>query len=128
MRKSGNLRHAFSVTTGEAFVVFDADFCPRPDFLRETVPHLTDPSIGILQTPQYFSRRPHQTWVEQGAGVCQELFYRMEQVMLFGVCREGATGRICVRGFYHSEGVLKVCGTTEGIDIWGIALSFTHVP
>lgn len=83
LRKAGNLRHAFSVTSGEAFVVFDADFCPRPDFLLETIPYLADASIGILQTPQFFSRRSEQMWVEQGAGVCQELFYRMEQVILW---------------------------------------------
>ncbi|CAN0478335.1 unnamed protein product, partial [Hapterophycus canaliculatus] len=46
----------------------------------ETLPYLADPSIGILQTPQFFRRRAEQTWVEQGAVVCQELFYRMEQV------------------------------------------------
>lgn len=86
LRKAGNLRHAFSVTSGEAFVVFDADFCPRPDFLLETIPYLSDPSVGILQTPQFFSRRSEQTWVEQGAGVCQELFYRMEQVIRLVIC------------------------------------------
>lgn len=101
MRKAGNPRHAFSATTGEAFVVFDADFCPRRDFLSETVPHLTDPSIGILQTPQFFSRRPQQTWVEQGAGVCQELFYRMEQVMMWFCLervRNEVTADMCFAG------------------------------
>ncbi|CAN0074632.1 unnamed protein product, partial [Scytosiphon promiscuus] len=82
LRKAGNIRHAFSLTSGEIFVVFDADFCPRQDFLRETLPYLADPSVGILQTPQFFRRGVEQTWVEQGAGVCQELFYRMEQVNL----------------------------------------------
>ena len=53
----------------------------RPDFLKETVPYLgEDPSIGIVQTPQFFRHREEQTWVEQGAGVTQEFFYRMVQV------------------------------------------------
>ncbi len=65
--------------------IFDADFCPRADFLRETLPYLVDPSIGILQTPQFFRRRDSQTWVEQGAGACQETFYRLVQVRSF-VC------------------------------------------
>lgn len=56
-------------------------FVIRADFLKETVPYLgEDPTIGIVQTPQFFRRRKEQTWVEQGAGVSQEFFYRMVQV------------------------------------------------
>jgi len=80
MRKAGNLRHAFSRTSGEAYAILDADFCPRPDFLREMVPYLLDPSIGIVQSPQYFRWREEQTWTERGAGASQEFFYRLEQV------------------------------------------------
>lgn len=29
MKKAGNLRYAFARTSGEAVVIFDADFCPR---------------------------------------------------------------------------------------------------
>lgn len=81
LKKAGNLRHAFAQTSGEAIAIFDADFCPRTDFLRETVPYLVhDASIGIVQTPQYFRYRKEQTWIEKGAGVTQEFFYRMVQV------------------------------------------------
>eukprot|EP00903_Cladosiphon_okamuranus_P011815 g11103.t1 len=82
LKKAGNLRYAFARTSGEAITIFDADFCPRPDFLRETLPYLVDPSIGIVQTPQFFRRREEQTWIEQGAGTSQESFYRLIQVNL----------------------------------------------
>eukprot|EP00752_Nemacystus_decipiens_P013327 g11801.t1 len=82
LKKAGNLRYAFARTSGEVITIFDADFCPRPDFLRETLPYLVDPSIGILQTPQFFRRRKEQTWIEQGAGSSQESFYRLIQVNL----------------------------------------------
>eukprot|EP00903_Cladosiphon_okamuranus_P008684 g8320.t2 len=82
LKKAGNLRYAFARTSGEVITIFDADFCPRPDFLRETLPYLVDPSIGILQTPQFFRRRKEQTWIEQGAGLSQESFYRLIQVNL----------------------------------------------
>lgn len=52
----------------------------RPEFLRETTPYFRDRDIAILQTPQFFRYREEQTWVEKGAGVTQELFYRMVQV------------------------------------------------
>eukprot|EP00752_Nemacystus_decipiens_P002163 g2060.t1 len=81
LKKAGNLRNAFARTSGDAIAIFDADFCPRADFLKETVPYLgEDPSIGIVQTPQFFRHRDEQTWVEQGAGVTQEYFYRMVQM------------------------------------------------
>lgn len=54
----------------------------RPEFLRETTPYFRDQDVAILQTPQFFRHREEQTWVEKGAGVTQELFYRMVQVCL----------------------------------------------
>lgn len=81
LKKAGNLRHAFPITSGEFFTIFDADFCPRPDFLQETLPLLREsPDIAILQTPQFFRPCSEQTWVEQGASATQELFYRVSQV------------------------------------------------
>lgn len=94
LRKAGNLRYAFERTSGEFLAIFDADFCPRPEFLRETTPYFADGDIAILQTPQFFRRREEQTWVERGAGVTQELFYRMVQVRspLGGFFLEGVKG------------------------------------
>jgi cellulose synthase/poly-beta-1,6-N-acetylglucosamine synthase-like glycosyltransferase len=35
-------------------VIFDADFCPRFDFLLETVPELMGrDDVAIVQTPQF---------------------------------------------------------------------------
>lgn len=89
MKKAGNLRYAFARTSGEAIIILDADFCPRTDFIRETVPYLLDPSIGILQTPQFFRYREEQTWIEQGAGTSQEFFYRLVQVRAGFPCHKG---------------------------------------
>jgi len=79
-KKAGNLNHAFGRTRGQHIVVFDADFRPRPDFLAETLPYLDDPSVGIVQTPQFFRVDPRQTWVERAAGPTLEVFYRAVQV------------------------------------------------
>ncbi len=79
-KKAGNLRYAFGRTSAELFVIFDADFAPRPDFLAETLPYLDDPRIAIVQTPQFFRSHPGQTWIERAAGPIQEIFYRAVQV------------------------------------------------
>jgi cellulose synthase (UDP-forming) len=78
-KKSGNLRSAFSWTSGEFFVVLDADFAPRPDFLAETLPYFDDSRVAIVQTPQFFRTSAAQTWVERAAGAVQEVFYRAIQ-------------------------------------------------
>jgi cellulose synthase (UDP-forming) len=80
LKKSGNLRYAFAHTRSEFFVVLDADFRPRPDFLAETLPYFDDPRVAIVQTPQYFRSNSAQTWVERAAGAIQEVFYRSIQV------------------------------------------------
>jgi cellulose synthase (UDP-forming) len=79
-QKAGNLNHAFARTTGQHVVVFDADFRPRADFLAETLPYLDDPTVGIVQTPQFFRASGRQTWVERVAGPTLEIFNRTVQV------------------------------------------------
>lgn len=49
--KAGALQSALGAATGEYIAVFDADFKPEPDFLKETVPHFLDePQLGMIQT------------------------------------------------------------------------------
>lgn len=78
--KAGNLRYAFTQTSGDLFLVLDADFAPRADFLAETLPYFDDPQVGIVQTPQFFRTSADQTWVERGSGAMQEVFFRVIQV------------------------------------------------
>ncbi|CAM9372111.1 unnamed protein product [Ectocarpus sp. 4 AP-2014] len=108
LKKAGNLRYAFARTSGEVLVIFDADFCPRPEFLKETTPYFKDRDVAILQTPQFFRYREEQTWVEKGAGVTQELFYRMVQVN-----RNKFDASICVGtcGVYRREALAPFGGT-----------------
>ena len=76
-RRPGNSsRYAFARTISEYLVILDADFAPRPDFLAETLPYLDDPTVAIVQTPQFFRVSPQQTWIENAAGAVQEVFYR----------------------------------------------------
>ena len=48
--KAGALEAGLAVAKGEFVAVFDADFLPRQDFLRRTIPHLvTRPEVGMVQ-------------------------------------------------------------------------------
>jgi cellulose synthase/poly-beta-1,6-N-acetylglucosamine synthase-like glycosyltransferase len=47
--KAGALAHGLARARGELVAVFDADFVPRPDFLRRLVPAFRDAGIGMVQ-------------------------------------------------------------------------------
>ncbi|MFI5253793.1 MAG: cellulose synthase family protein [Bacteroidota bacterium] len=49
--KAGALKAGLQTASGEFIAVFDADFMPRKDFLRKTLPYfMADPKIGMVQT------------------------------------------------------------------------------
>ena len=56
--KAGNMNNGLRHTQGELIAVMDADFVTHRNFLRRTVGmFLSDPKLGILQTPQHFYNR-----------------------------------------------------------------------
>jgi cellulose synthase/poly-beta-1,6-N-acetylglucosamine synthase-like glycosyltransferase len=48
--KAGALRDAMPFAKGEFIAIFDADFLPHPDFLKNTIPHFKDKKVGVVQT------------------------------------------------------------------------------
>jgi len=48
--KAGALRDGMPLANGDFIVIFDADFVPRPDFLRRTLPYFDDEKVGVVQT------------------------------------------------------------------------------
>lgn len=110
LKKAGNLRHGYRTSCYEYVAIFDADFCPREDFLDQMLPYLeVDPELGIVQSPQYFRSSPQQTTMERGAAAVQELFYRMVQVS-----RDRRGGAICVGScaVYRRAALDDIGGTT----------------
>lgn len=80
LKKAGNLRYGFEHSEGDLILILDADFVPRPDMLLELAPYFDDPSVGIVQSPQYFDTHdPAMGWLQRCAGATQELFYRFVQ-------------------------------------------------
>jgi len=76
--KAGNIENARQQVgaTGDALVViFDADQIAEPDFLLKTVPPFADPSIGWVQTGQYYRNlaNPVARWSNDQ----QALFYQL---------------------------------------------------
>lgn len=47
--KAGALQAGLEVARGEYLMIFDADFVPQPEILRETLPYFSDPRVGMVQ-------------------------------------------------------------------------------
>ncbi len=60
--KAGALAEGLKAARGEYVAVFDADFTPAPDFLRQTVPHFADPGVGMVQARWGFRNAEH-SWL-----------------------------------------------------------------
>lgn len=48
--KAGALKDAMPFAKGEFIAIFDADFLPRRDFIRQTIPYFEDEKVGVVQT------------------------------------------------------------------------------
>lgn len=134
MKKAGNLRHGFERSAGDFIAIFDADFCPRPDYLYELMPYFDEERIGIVQSPQHFRVSDEQGWLERGAGAVQEFFYRAVQVS-----RERHDGAICVgtNAVYRRRALDDNGGTTliahsedvhTGFDLRRLGWGLRYVP
>ncbi|MEM9991176.1 MAG: glycosyltransferase [Bacteroidota bacterium] len=48
--KAGALRDGTKYAKGDFLAIFDADFMPRRDFLKATIPYFENPEVGVVQT------------------------------------------------------------------------------
>ena len=98
--KAGALENGLQTARGEFIAIFDADFIPRPDFLRRTIPYFVDPEkgsgIGMIQTRWTYLNRDYS------------LLTQVETILLDGhfVVEHGARSR---RGtFFNFNGTAGV--------------------
>ncbi|WP_265522973.1 glycosyltransferase [Oerskovia flava] len=75
--KAGNVNYALSIAKGDYFVIFDADFVAKPEFLAETVPFFVSDDVAFVQTPQTYGNL--NNLISRGAGYMQAVFYRFIQ-------------------------------------------------
>lgn len=48
--KAGALKEGLKQAKGDYIAIFDADFLPKRDFLKQTLPFFKDPTMGVVQT------------------------------------------------------------------------------
>ena len=48
--KAGALDYGMNLNNAEFIAIFDADFLPRPDFVKSVLAYFADPNVGMVQT------------------------------------------------------------------------------
>ena len=58
--KAGALREGLNVAKGEYIAIFDADFLPKSDWLKRTIPYFKDEKIGVAKNPYGYSKATNE--------------------------------------------------------------------
>ncbi|MCC7206111.1 MAG: glycosyltransferase [Anaerolineae bacterium] len=77
--KGGALANGFARTDADIIAIFDADFVPRPDFLRQAVPYfLAHPAIGAVQC-RWGHLNADANWLTRSQAVMLDGHFAIEQ-------------------------------------------------
>jgi len=106
--KAGALRHGLSLARGELIAIFDADFMPQPDFLREAVPVIVaDPRLAFVQA----------RWGHVNRGF--SMLTRLQAVAIDGHFGIEQAGRWASGQFFNFNGTAGVWRRSALIDAGG---------
>ncbi|CAL0327262.1 unnamed protein product [Lupinus luteus] len=121
--KAGNLNSAMScdyVKDYEFVAIFDADFQPNPDFLKQTVPHFKDnPELGLVQARWTFVNKDENLLTRlQNINLCFhfEVEQQVNGVFLNFFGFNGTAGVWRIKALEESGGWLERT-TVEDMDI-----------
>jgi cellulose synthase/poly-beta-1,6-N-acetylglucosamine synthase-like glycosyltransferase len=118
--KAGALARGLETARGELVAIFDADFVPKPDFLKRTVPHLVaDPGLGFVQTrwgylnPGYSALTRAQTIALDGHFVVEHLGRNRNRLLM----NFNGTAGVWRREAIESAGGWQADTLTEDVDL-----------
>ncbi len=122
--KAGNINHALTKTSGEFFVILDADFVANSYFIVETIPFFEDVRMAFVQTPQFYSNQVN--FISSGAGFMQHIFYSLVQV---GKNRFNAAFCVGTNVIFRRSAIEEIGGMYEkskSEDIWTSMILHEH--
>ena len=114
--KAGNINHALSRTSGDYFVILDADFVPSPDLLVETIPFFAQEKVAFVQTPQVYGNI--HNFITRGAGYLQTVFYSLIQP---GKNRFNSAFCVGTNVVFSREAIAEIGGmytASKSEDVW----------
>lgn len=117
--KAGNLANGLTQTAAPFIAVIDADFRPRPDFLRKVMPWFADGRIGCVQTrPEHANRE--FSWLTLAQALLHDAFYLVEQQARHAAgcfTRFNGTGAVWRRSALEDAGGWQFDTISEDMDL-----------
>lgn len=77
--KAGALAYGMASCKGEFIAIFDADFVPKPEFLKETIPHFNNEKTGVVQT-RWLHLNEDQSLLTRAQSVMLNTHFSIEQL------------------------------------------------
>jgi hypothetical protein len=117
--KAGALHYGLATAKGELVAVFDADFVPQPDFLRQVVGHFQDSRVGMVQTRWAHMNRERSLFTEVQA-LLLDGHHMIENRARFGaghMWNFSGTGGIWRRAAIEAAGGWQHDTLTEDLDL-----------
>ncbi len=96
--KAGALKAATQVAKGEFIAIFDADFLPRKEFLKKTIPQFSNDRVGVVQTRWEHINEDYSMLTKLQA-LQLNVHFRIEQI--------GRRGANCMLQFNGTAGVWR---------------------
>lgn len=82
--KAGALAEATARASGKFIAIFDADFCPAPDFLRRTVPYLVaDSALGMVQA-RWTHLNAAESWLTRVQALALDAHFSVDHIARAG--------------------------------------------
>lgn len=117
--KAGALDFGLATAKGELVAIFDADFVPQADFLRQVVGHFQDSRVGMVQTRWGHMNRDHSLFTQVQA-LMLDGHHMVENRARFGaghMFNFSGTGGIWRRAAIDAAGGWEHDTLTEDLDL-----------
>lgn len=118
--KAGALAAGLAATTSEFIAVFDADFVPRPDWLRRTVPvMLAHPELAFVQTRwAHLNRHQNPLTAAQALALDGHFVVEQQARSAAGLCQNfNGSGGLWRRAAILDAGGWSADTVTEDLDL-----------
>ena len=117
--KAGALDAGMATVKGEFICIFDADFQPAPDYLKQTIHYFTDPQVGIVQA-RWGHNNLHFSLLTRLQGILLDGHLMMEQTSRSRqgeFCNFNGTAGLWRRRVIDEAGGWKHDTLTEDLDL-----------
>ncbi|MEO1263267.1 MAG: glycosyltransferase [Bacteroidota bacterium] len=117
--KAGALKAATPKAKGDFIAIFDADFLPHPDFLKNTIGHFKDEKIAVVQT-RWEHLNESYSLITRLQALQLNVHFRIEQQGRHGgnyLCQFNGTAGVWRRSAIDDAGGWEADTLTEDLDL-----------